>query len=572
MLTNNLQNNRLLQVSIPGYQQPLMLTNINGQEYISKPFQFNLTILTPTTNNYNEEKLMGSPISFQINGNTEPRYFNGIISNLHINIASMHNMKEYQIKVVPWIWLLSKTTDCRIFQNKSVTEIINAIFQQYGFKDYDLSKVNSIAKQNKLEYCVQYNETSFNFISRLMEETGIFYYFAHTKNKHLLILNDNSLTCAKYHNKKIIYSNNSRAQNKIHQWQQQYNFHSNQITQLAYNFQTPKTTLLSQAKSQTPITQFNFELFNYIPHYHDDIYNKTLTQLQLAAQAATYYKITGNSNYWFFSPGNIFTLNEHPNTNAQTNYLLLYVSHNAYDYTHLTQQFPDGKSQSYSNTFNAIPATTKYCPPENTIKPCIHGVQTAFITGNENEEICIDKFGRVKVQFSWDRNNKHNQQNSCWIRVAQPWSGKNHGIIFHPRVGDEVIVTFLAGNPDWPIIIGNVYNGYNNPPYDLPLNKTQSGIKTNSCKNGTYTTANEIKFEDKKNQEEIFIHAQKDLNRVIEHNTNTTIKRGNQRIQIQQGSSSLEAKQKIEFKVGNNVIIIDTTGIKINGTKVGINN
>jgi len=559
-----------LAVQIPACTQHLTLTSVQGSEYISNLFDFQLIAFATNAQEINAQKLIGQPIAFQINDQTT-RYFHGVIQNININFTKLYNTKAYHIRVRPWLWLLTNTKNCRVFQNKSTVKIIEEILQEFNFDNYDLSKVSGVGKNYLHEYCVQYNETYFNFIARLMEEAGILYYFEHSENQHRLILTDNSSTCKQYHDH-ITYQGNPNSNKQIFTWNRQYNFHTTKIAQTDYNFKTPTANLLTQAKQHNCITHNQYELFNYPGNYFDLTTGKTMTQSLLEEQIADVYWIKGSSNYIFFAPGNKFSLKQHEFPSETGDYLLLKVTHCAYDYTHAASETKDGLSQSYDNDFVGIPSGTLFRPKKITPKPLIYSSQTAAVVGAKNQEIYTDSFGRIKVQFFWDRRGKHDEHSSCWIRVAHVWSGKSFGVNFIPRIGNEVIINFLEGNPDRPIVTGCLHNNNHKPIYNLPANKTKSGIKTHSIKSTKTTAANEIYFEDKANQEEIYIHAQKDLNHVVENDQNTIVKQGNQVTQIENGISSLSAKQKIEFKVGGNSIVIDNDGVKINGNKVKINN
>lgn len=563
----------MLEIQIPACTQHLTLIHAQGSEYISDLFDFQLTAFTTNSQapDINAQKLIGQSISFQINDNQTTRYFHGVIQSINIDFTKLYNIKAYNFRVRPWLWLLTNTKNCRIFQNKSAVKIIEEILQEFNFNDYDLSKVSGLGKNHLREYCVQYNETYFNFIARLLEESGILYYFEHSKTQHRLILTDNSNTCKQFHDH-IIYQNNSHSNKQIFAWNKQYNFYVNKIAQTDYDFKTPNTNLLTQAKQHNYTLLNQYELFHYPGNYFDLIAGKTITQHRLEEHAARACQIKGSSNYIFFAPGHKFSLKKHEFQSEIKDYLLLEVTHCAYDYTHAAGETKDGLSQSYDNNFVSIPANIIFRPKKITPKPSINGSQTAVVTGNKNQEIYLDSLGRIKVQFFWDRQGKHNEHSSCWIRVAHIWAGKSFGANFIPRIGSEVIVNFLESDPDRPIITGCLYNNHHKPIYNLPNNKTKSGIKSHSIKSTKITAANEIYFEDKINKEEIYIHAQKDLNNVIENDQNTIIKQGNQITQIKNGISTLCAKQKIEFKVGSNSIVIDNNGITINGDKVKINN
>jgi type VI secretion system secreted protein VgrG len=325
-------------------------------------------------------------------------------------------------------------------------------------------------------------------------------------------------------------------------------------------------------------------------------------KLRMEEEEAQHTQIHGRSDCRAFVPGYLFRLTHHYRREYNTTYLLTAVTHRAAN--NLLSAVP----ASYANTFTCIPKTTPFRPARVTPKPVVQGLQTAVIVGPKGEEIHTDKYGRVKVQFHWDRQGKRDDKSSGWIRVAQSWAGKQWGTLFLPRIGQEVVVDFLEGDPDRPLITGAVYNAENMPPYQLPARQTQSGIKTSSSRGGGAVQGNELRFEDKKGAEEIYLHAQKDLTCVVEANENLlvkkdqtieiinnrtetvkngheqvtiargnrlvqvamgddtlTIKMGNQTTRLNLGKSTTEAMQGIELKVGANSILVDQAGITLKG-------
>lgn len=557
-------NKQFLQVNIPSTKQPFTLVSLEGEESMSDLFEFRLIVVTSSSAIIKCDEFIGKPISFQINpySNQSPIFFHGIVNNFSYSAA-----QQYALTVVPLAWLLTQKTDCRIFQEKSVIEIIESIFKEINFAHYDLSGVMGTGRKNKRMYCVQYCETTLEFISRLIHEEGMFYYFHHTKDKHIMVFADNSTTCKSCHNR-VIYSNDLPTEDHLHNWHRSYNFHTNKITQSDYNFETPSTKLITSEPSKNPNAQINCEVYNFPGKYDNLNQGKMTTKYLMELRQLRHCKIFGAGNYANFSSGKKFTLIEHENNYECGEYLITKLHLSASNWDSTTGKAGD---QKYSNNFICIPIDTPYRTEKNIHKPTIHSSQTAIVVGGKDDEIYVDHYGRVKVQFFWDRYGKFDDHSSCWIRVAQSIAGQNWGHQFIPRVNQEVIVNFLNGDPDKPIIIGCVYNKNNQLPYTLPNNKTQSGIKTRSTKNGAITEANELRFEDKKGAEEIYLHAQRNLNYLIENNQTTIINHGDQITNIKEGNSVLEAKNAIEFKVANNSILINQNGITINGKLVAIN-
>ncbi len=628
MAATVVQKNRLLEIDTSLGENELILTSFTGFESVSKLFNFELNLFS-SNQNISEKSIIGKPVSIKINGTKGPlRYFHGIVNRFYRGPYNLRQGRNYKAQIVPWFWFLNLSRDCRIFQNLSAKKIIQQVFNKMGMSDYSLSNIkggNAVRT-----YCTQYHETAFQFISRLLEEEGIYYYFKHEKDKHTLILSDSTSGFAKS-GIQAIYKEGSYPEPSIQQWEHAFQFDIGKRTQSSYDFERPKADL--QKSSTTVIDYYKmnqYEHYQYTGAYDSAFENETQAKLFIEADEAHCEIIAGTSNYGNFSVGNQFELKTSDIKAEKASYTLIEISHQA---VNPSSFFDTSSSSQYSNQFQCIPAETNYRPPRVTVKPRILGLQTAEVVGPQGEEIYCDKYGRIKVKFHWDRDSdKKKEESSCWIRVAQYWAGKQWGSIFTPRVGQEVIVSFLEGDPDQPLIIGSVYNADQMPPYTLPNNSSQSGIKTKSTKQGQADDSNELRFEDKKDNEVVYLHAQKDLKTLVEHdeqrevkndqqikiknnrtiiveegdesitlkkgneiivietgdetrtlkagnrttkintgNDSLEIKMGNQTTKVSMGKSSLEAMQSIELKVGSNSIKIDQTGITLKGIKVTIN-
>ena len=627
------QDRQLISLNTPLGNNKLVLMRMEGQEALSSPFHFSLETFSEDIN-INERSLMGKAISFKIQESDHPpRFFHGYVKDFVKKQNKFTHVKEYRLEVVPWLWFLTLSQDCRIFQNKTVVEICEALFKEFGFSDFEVSLSQTYPKR---EYCVQYNETAFSFISRLLEEEGIFYYFRHEEKKHTLILSDLSSQCPYIPNKDISYAQGSLLKNHINNWEQSYHFCSGEYTHTDYNATKPTIDLLTTTKTSVKFeTIEKYKFFQFPGSYTEKEAGSKISRLRMEQQEQRHSIGKGESDLYHFTPGARFVLKDSQDSSQKGEYLVSSVYHKAQDLTHvLYRDFHEQNEevQSYTNNFTCIPSSIPYKAPLATPKPKIHGLQVARVTGPSQEEIYTDEYGRIKVQFLWDRQNERNETSSCWIRVAQRWAGPQWGSLFIPRVGHEVIIDFLEGNPDCPIVIGSLYNAQNKPPYELPTNQTQSGIKSRSTAKGGASDSNEIRFEDKKEHEQIFIHAQKDCLRMVENNDelhikgqqdieiqkdrkqtiqegneildvkkgdrtitlgtgNETLKvsqgnrettinmgkdtlhlqQGNHSIKLDLGKSTIEALQGIELKVGQNKIKIDQTGITIEGLMVKVN-
>lgn len=463
---------------------------------------------------------------------------------------------RYQVVLRPWLWWLTLASNNRVFQNLSTSDIVTTIFKAHGFTDFKLSLSGSYQPR---EYCVQYGETDFAFVSRLLEEEGIFWFFTHEDGKHTLVLGDSSDAFVQIPNgPKVPYLGQGIGVRELHGIRSaQYSVQavSGVYRATDYAFATPTTSLYSQAEALAgPLSMYEHP-GGYIAKARGD----ALTKQRVDGLRSQEKRLIGESDCLWLVPGHWFTLTGHDDASLNIDWVVTSVTH-------------DASHEHYRNRFEAIPKATAYRPPRVTPKPRMH-TQTAQVVGKAGEEIWTDQYGRIKIQFPWDRDGKNDETSSCWVRVVLPWSGKGFGMQFIPRIGQEVIVTFIDGDPDRPLVTGCVYNGDNTLPYTLPDNQTQSGIKTNSSKGGG--GFNELRFEDKKDAEEVFLQAQKDLKvNVLNDSTATighdetltvqnartrtvkegdetiTLEKGKRTVTIQTGSDTLDVKDSRTVTVG----------------------
>ena len=465
--------------------------------------------------------------------------------------------ERYQLLLRPWLWWLSLASNNRVFQNLATADIVTTIFKAHGFTDFQLKLSGSYTPR---EYCVQYGETDLAFVSRLMEEDGIFWFFTHEDGKHTLVLADSNDAFAPIPNGPTVnYLEQRMGERELH------GIRSGQVSLQAvagvyqatdYEFTTPTTSLYSQAEAVAGPSSMYEHPGGYTVKGQGD----ALTKQRVDGLRSQEKRFVGESDCRWLVPGYWFTLAGHEDTTLNIDWVVTSVSHEA-------------SHEHYRNRFEAIPKATPYRPARLTPKPRMH-TQTALVVGKAGEEIWTDEYGRIKLQFPWDRTGKNDETSSCWVRVVLPWSGKGFGMQFVPRVGQEVIVTFIDGDPDRPLVTGCVYNGDNALPYALPANQTQSGIKTNSSKGGG--GFNELRFEDKKDAEEVFLQAQKNFNinvlndttaavghdetltvqnartRTVKEGDETiTLEKGKRSVTIQTGSDSLDVKDTRTVTVGS---------------------
>jgi type VI secretion system secreted protein VgrG len=505
------QERRLLSVSSPLGEDVLLLTGFTGKEEISRLFKFQLELLSENET-IAPGDVVGKPLTWAVNHvDDEPRCFNGVVSRFAAGANTRRGLRSYRADVVPWLWFLTQTADCRIFQNKTAVEIIKAVFEDLGFSEYKIAVTRPLRTR---EYCVQYRETAFNFVSRLMEEEGIFYFFKHEDGNHTLVLADAKVSYFECKEGGVEYAGGSVASNHVSSWEHQYQFHPGKWTQTDYNFETPRASLMTSTDTLVDWHDIrNYQMFDYPGLYYKSADGQPLTRGHIEEEEAAQDVVTGASTCCTFSSGGKFKLTWHTCAAEEESYVLTSVQHSATDASYQM----NGASSGYRNTFTCIPASVQFRPARVTPKPFVQGPQTAVVVGPSGEEIFTDKYGRIKVQFFWDRRGKRDENSSVWMRVAQMSAGQRWGAFFWPRIGQEVVVDFLEGDPDRPLITGSVYNAEQMPPYELPANRTQSGIKTHSSKEGKDSNFNELRFEDKKGHEEIVIHAERDLSQMVEH-------------------------------------------------------
>lgn len=488
-----------------------LLSSFNGSEFISDLFEFEIEVLSEN-HEIDPNKIVGRATTVTVNSD-QKRKFNGFIKSFSFGEIQADNLRQYKMVMVPWLWFLSQTNDHRIFQEKNTKEIVSQIFNDLGFSDFEFRAAGG----NKREYCVQHNESDLNFISRLLVEDGIAYFFEHDDKKHKLILVDQQNAYAEVAETNLEYSKGDTPDAQIHEWEHIYLFKKGKWTLNDYNFKEPKKDLIANTKTKSQYAKNDgYEHYEY-PGFYDTTLGSDLVKIRLDAEESQRNVVRGGSNCSSFYAGGKVKVAKHAVATEKGSYIFARVDHRAYDYSYL----PDSDADAgYSNEFIGVPADVHFRPQTDCLKPVMKGPQSALVVGPAGEEIYIDDFGRIKVQFIWDREGKKNEHSSCFVRVVQSWAGNQWGTSFIPRMGHEVIVNFLDGDPDRPLVTGSVYNGWNKPTYP---SKTQSGIKTRSTKEGTPANYNELRFEDKKGEEQILIHAEKNFDTEVENDQTLTV-------------------------------------------------
>lgn len=516
-----LQETREIEVATPLGDDVLLFQRMTATEQLGRLFEYQLDLVSSDPN-IKLEDMLGQNVSVRLKTTeNESRYFNGFVSRF-CQVGAAENKYSYQATLKPWLWFLTRTADCRIFQKKTVPDIIKQIFRDHGFSDFEESLS---ATYREWEYCVQYRETDFNFVSRLMEQEGIYYYFKHEDGKHTMVMSDSIEAHAAVPDYEEVpyfpYQEKLRRErDHIFDWYISQDVQPGTYALNDYDFEKPKADLNVKLKQPYGHVMDQFEVYDYPGEYLETSDGDEYVRKRVEELHAQYEQVQGQGNARGLTVGGLFSLTQYPRDDQNKEYLITSASYELQSDEYGSVSSAGGE-QIFMCSFTAIDSTQPYRAPRITPKPVVQGPQTAVVVGPKGEEIHTDSHGRVKVQFHWDRQGAADDNSSCFIRVSQAWAGKNWGAIALPRIGQEVIVDFLEGDPDHPIITGRVYNEINKPPYDLPNKATISTFKTNSSKGGE--GFNEFRFEDKKGEEQIFLHAEKNMDIRVKNDRFETI-------------------------------------------------
>ncbi|RON08077.1 type VI secretion protein ImpA [Pseudomonas brassicacearum] len=561
------QLSRLAKITSPLGPEVLLLKDMGGGEELGRLFNYELQ-LHSLDNAIDLNQLLGKPmsLSLQLDGGGE-RHFHGIVARCSQNV-DQGQFASYQVTLRPWLWLLTRTSDCRIFQNLTIPQIIKQVFRDLGFSDFE----DALSRPyREWEYCVQYRETSFDFVSRLMEQEGIYYFFRHEQGRHVLVLADayGAHTSAPGYASVPYYPKNEqqRERDHIHDWHLAQEVQPGSLELNDYDFQRPSARIDVRSAMPRPHTAGDYPLYDYPGTYVQSEDGEHYARTRIEALQTLHEQVELAGNARGLGSGHLFNLTGFSRQDQNREYLIVGARY------YISQESGEtgggAPSAQFESSLTCIDAQQSYRPLPNTHRPIVKGPQTALVVGPKGEEIWTDQFGRVKVHFYWDRHDQSNENSSCWIRVSQSWAGKNWGSMQIPRIGQEVIVSFLEGDPDRPIITGRVYNAEQTVPYDLPENATQSGMKSRSSKGGSPANFNEIRMEDKKGAEQLYIHAERnqdivvevdeshsvghDRNKSIGHNETVTI--GNNRLRIVKQEDILSVGQRKTDSISQSYVI-----------------
>ncbi|MCH8505001.1 MAG: type VI secretion system tip protein VgrG [Ectothiorhodospiraceae bacterium] len=593
------QQRLLIQLTTPLGEDALIPIHLSGTEAMGKGFEYTLHVYSETHHGLEADELVGKPVTFRLSQERDDheeegwRYFNVFVRSLDAGSRSGNGERShYTLEVVPWLWFLGKTTNCRVFQNRSIPAILDSVIDDFAavFGEGSVRADFSGLRKNHpdLEFVVQYNETDLNFVKRLAYRAGITFHCVHEDGAHEIRFVDdgnalNQLPAGNLPEEgKLLLQSNTAAHDHLHSWANNGRFATGKYTLRAYDYGQPDTDLTGEETDSGVVGSLSrasaLEQYLYTESYHQRPQGAEEARRTLAQGVAGHRIISGSGSYRFLKPGEHFSVTTVPEPEDSAGWP---DADKEFTFIKTTLR-ANAEDNSYSVSFDAVPKGELVYPTGET--PVIASLQTAVVTGTKSTpetNVYTDNgqnppMGRVKARFHWDRDHGHLHENSsCWLRVMQGMSGDGFGVDFLPRVGQEVVVAFENGNPDRPFILGALYNEKNQPPYRNE--PTQSGIRTRSFDSNSPDERNELRFDDKAGSEEIYVHAQKDLKLDIRNDERRNI--GNNLVtvinedEIRDVGNLLDvtAGDEILLSVGDNQIKIDKGGITIQGGAITIN-
>jgi type VI secretion system secreted protein VgrG len=522
-------------VTIDGTSVPLHLHWMTGHEELGRLFEYELELYCEKLD-VKFDAILGKPLTVCVTKFEGVRFYNGIVTRLwRVGVADRYLVLRATLS--PKLWLLGRTSDCRVYQKKTVPKVIEEVFKEHSIT-FTPKRLNA-DNYKEWDYLTQYRESDFAFVSRLMEREGIYYYFKHTKTDHELVLSD-SISChdsVKGYDPVEVRPPSHLLSDRDHlsQWRIGHRVTSLGSTLQAHDFRLRRGADIKAVQGVPPEHPHDeFQLYDYAGHYVGS-QNAESTDAPTQRGAGEHYakvildeqrteleQVDGEGTLCGLEVGALFKIDD---LDAPKDSLLVVsTQHEVRNPKLVSGSDGDGPSGPICRmSFIAINSTRQFRAARVTERALALGPETATVVGPSGEEISTDPYGRVRIQFHWDREGKSNESSSCWVRVAQMWAGSNWGSIYIPRIGHEVVVQFLGGDPDRPIITGSVYNANNMPPYKLPTNATQSGIKSRSSKGGSPSNFNEIRFEDKKGSEQLYIQAEKNQDNMVKADATLTV-------------------------------------------------
>jgi type VI secretion system secreted protein VgrG len=540
-----------MEIVTPLGDEVLLFHRMRVREELSRLSEFEIDLLSEK-GDIAPTGILGKNVTVKLELQDDSvRHFNGYVTRFRQ--AGVHGRYQaYQATVRPWLWFLTRTADCRIFQELSAPDIIKQVFGEHSTADL---KDELTYTYRKRTYCVQYRETDFNFVSRLMEQEGIYYFFTHEDGHHTMVLADAYSAhqpAPGYESLQFIDAARMVRpdQEYISRWDHACEIQPGRYATDDYDFERPGVDLAARAKLAREHALDDYEVYDYPGAYVNSADGEQYADARLDELQAQFDTAAGHSNARGLAAGRLIKLTGQPRADQNREYLVT-----AADYTLILNEYETGEAPGATCEceFTALSSKQQFRPRRSTPVPVVKGPQTAVVVGPSGDEIYTDKYGRVKVQFHWDRYGKKDQNSSCWIRVSHPWAGKSWGMIATPRIGQEVVIDFIEGDPDQPIITGRVYNAEQMPPWALPANMTQTGMLSRSSKGGSGANANELRFEDKKGAEQVYLHAEKNQDISVENDETHTV--GHDRSKTIDHDETTQVKHDRTETVGNNETI-----------------
>jgi len=555
---------RVMELVTPLGEDVLLFHGMSAREEISRPFEYQLDLLS-AKDNVKFDDILGKNVTLKVALPDEStRFFNGYVTRIAQG-GTYGRYNRYFVTVRPWLWFLTRTADCRIFQDMKVPDIIKQVFADHPSADVKLELTGTYRKWN---YCVQYRETDFNFVSRLMEHEGIYYYFRHSDGHDTLVLSDSTSkhTPAKGCEKLSYVPPTQLVKpdlEHVSAWDFEQEVQPGVYVHDDYDLERPSVELKVNKTLPRGYTPSDYEVYDYPGFYIEKPDGEQYAAVRIDEMGTQFATARGTTNARAMAVGSLWTLEDHPRDDQNREYLVVSANYNLTFENY--ESLPEGSGgASYSCAFVAMPSAQQFRPQRLTPKPFVQGPQTAVVVGPAGDEIYTDKYGRVKVQFHWDRYGKKDENSSCWIRVSQPWAGKGWGSVSTPRIGQEVIVDFLEGDPDQPIITGRVYNAEQQPPFGFPAGAVLSGIKSQTHKGAGY---NELSMDDTAGKEKITIHGQYDMASTIEHDQTLTVHNNRTDTIDVNDTESVGNNQKCTVGVNQDISVGSSQTVKVGANR-----
>jgi type VI secretion system secreted protein VgrG len=530
----------------------LLFHRMQAREEMGRPFEYQLDLLSLKTDIALED-ILGKNVTVKLAlPDDSTRYFNGYVTRFALG-GSHGRYTRYFAVVRSWLWFLTRTSDCRIFQDMTVPDIVKAVFAEEPTNDF---KLELTSNYRKWTYCVQYRETDFNFVSRLMEEEGISYYVKHTDGHNTVVLTDSTAkhTASPGYETVPFVAPGQVVRPELEQissWEFAREIQPAVYAHTDYDLDRPSVRLHTQKAASRQLAPRPYEVFDYPGHYVQKADGEQYAAVRIDEVGSQFETAQAVTNAKGLAVGSLFTLEKFWREDQNREHLILSASYDLEfsDY----ETMPAGAGTTFRCSFVAMSSQQQFRPRRITPKPFVQGPQTAVVVGPAGDEIYKDDYGRVKVQFHWDRYGKRDENSSCWIRVSQMWAGKGWGSVSTPRIGHEVIVDFLEGDPDQPIIIGSVHNADNKPPHTGVV----SGFKSNTHKGHGF---NEMTLDDTAGKEKVNIHAQYDMETTVQHDKKVSVKSGNRTLNVDTGTNSETIKGNASLTVQAGSRVVDVTG------------